>query len=72
MAWMDLRVAPVGVVALPVPARIVLALVLVVLARGPRESRGAGALVRIADGCAFGAVATWLRGAVVLLLAVFS
>lgn len=68
---MYLRVAPVGVVAFPVSARTMLALVLIVLARGSRESRGAGALVGVADGGALGAVAAWLRGAVVLFLAVF-
>ena len=58
------------VVALPVYARLVSAFVLVVLACRTRESWRARALIRIADGSAFGAVPARLGGAVVFLLAV--
>lgn len=65
-----LRVAAVCVVALPVHARFLLALVLVVLTRRSHESRGAGAFVGVADRSANRTVPAGLRGAVVLLLAV--
>ena len=61
-----------GVVALPVHAGLVLALVLVVFAGRPRESQRTGALVRVLRRQARGPVHARLRRAVVLLFAVFT
>lgn len=67
-----LRVASVSVVAFPVLARFVLALVLVLFAARAGKTRRASALVRVAHAHALCAVATGLRRAVVLFLAMFA